>query len=412
MSSFDDAFTENYLNTMYPSRMEGSQEFPMREGAMDAEMTAIEQTGLQKVMEQTGLTLEQIGMGLEGLGSVNIGGYEISLRDILPFVGSSEKKIDPVTGEETVVQTGTPAALQQLGQGVSATTGTGFARQLRPDMKAGAIDIVDLVGVGKAAKAGVKKAIKGVANKVDDVIEPTAKQVAKADDVIQESLTDNGAKIQVAPDKTVEIPAAPSIDTPEFKNWFSDSTIKTQDGKPQVMYHGGQAARGNFEAFEGDVIFVTPDIKFAEQFSGGQLGISLNAQPTIIPLYVKASNPFDYDNPAHRKMILNELMESVPLFKSAPNIDDMRQVIDDSLSAIGKESNYTNIEAPEVQDAIKKLGFDSFYVKENDVKNLAVYKPEQLKSVFNKGTWNPDDPRISYGVGAGGAGAASQQEDK
>jgi hypothetical protein len=173
-NQLENAYMQDYANSFFPpdAALEDLPELvPMRAGAMDAEMTAIEQTGLQKVMEQTGLTLEQIGMGLESLGSVNIGGFEISLRDILPFVGSSEKKIDPLTGEETVVQTGTPAALQQLGQGVSATTGTGFATQLRPDMKAGAIDIVDLVGIGKAATAGAKKAAKAVSKKIDSMAE-------------------------------------------------------------------------------------------------------------------------------------------------------------------------------------------------------------------------------------------------
>lgn len=163
-TQLENAYMQDYANSFFPPDA-AAEDLPelvqMRPGAMDAEMTAIPQTGLQKVMEQTGLTLEQIGKGLEGLGSVKIGDFEISLRDLLPFVGSSEKKTDPVTGEETVVQTGTPAALQQLGQGVSATTGTGFARQLRPDMKAAVFDLVDLAGITKAGTTVAKKAMKG-----------------------------------------------------------------------------------------------------------------------------------------------------------------------------------------------------------------------------------------------------------
>ena len=173
-TELENAYMQDYANSFFPPDA-AAEDLPelvqMRPGAMDAEMKVIPQTGLQKVMEQTGLTLEEIGKGLEGLGSVKIGGFEISLRDILPFVGSSEKKTGPVTGEETVVQTGTPAALQQLGQGVSATTGTGFARQLRPDMKAAAIDVVDLVGAGKAIKTVAKKGIKSGSKKIDSMVE-------------------------------------------------------------------------------------------------------------------------------------------------------------------------------------------------------------------------------------------------
>jgi hypothetical protein len=86
------------------------------------------------------------------------------LRDLLPFVGSSVEETDPVTGEVTQRTTGTPAALQQMGQGVSATTGTGFARQLRPDVKEAVFDVLELGGAAKAAgaagKAVVKKATK------------------------------------------------------------------------------------------------------------------------------------------------------------------------------------------------------------------------------------------------------------
>lgn len=163
-TDLENAYMQDYANSFFPPDT-ATSDLPelvqMRPGAMDAEMKAIPQTGLQKVMEQTGLTLEEIGKGIEGLGSVNIGGFEISLRDLLPFVGSSKKETDPVTGEETVVQTGTPAALQQLGQGVSATTGTGFARQLRPDMKEAMFDVVEIGGAAKAGTSAIKKAVKG-----------------------------------------------------------------------------------------------------------------------------------------------------------------------------------------------------------------------------------------------------------
>jgi hypothetical protein len=164
MSSFDDAFTESYLNTMYPSRLEGSQEFPMREGAMDAEMTAIPQTPIQAIMEKTGFTLEQIGEALEKIGTVNIGGFEISLRDIFPFVGDAEDVTDPATGEVTRVQRGTPKGLQMLGQGVSATTGTGMARNVRPDIGAAMVEGATVVGapVVRAARKATK------ANKKED----------------------------------------------------------------------------------------------------------------------------------------------------------------------------------------------------------------------------------------------------
>lgn len=162
-SDFEKAYMDEYAASFFPPEMPADQlpeAFAMRPGALESEMKAIPQTGLQRVMEQTGLTLQQIGDSLDAIGKVKIGGIEIGLRDLLPFVGGTEEKTDPVTGEVTTVQTGTPKALEMAGQGVSMTTGTGLARQLRPDVAKGAFDVVDVAGIGKAATVGAKAAAK------------------------------------------------------------------------------------------------------------------------------------------------------------------------------------------------------------------------------------------------------------
>ena len=160
---FEKAYMDEYAASFFPPETLGEQlpeVFPMRAGAMEGEMKAIQQTGLQRIMEQTGLTLQQIGDSLDAIGKVKIGGMEIGLRDLLPFVGDTEEKVNPVTGETEVVQTGTPKALEMMGQGVSATTGTGMARQLRPDVKMSAFDVVGLPSAVKTGATAVKKAAK------------------------------------------------------------------------------------------------------------------------------------------------------------------------------------------------------------------------------------------------------------
>jgi hypothetical protein len=192
MSSFDDAFTESYLNTMYPSRLEGSQEFPMREGALDGRMEAVEQTGLQKFVEGLGLKLEDIGQALENMPPIQIRRtgqtldmkdllLGIGARDLVPFIGSSEEvpvgEMRSMTGKEVkvfskdgepvpesaetvTVQRGTPQILQQMGRGMSPTTGKGMTTELRPDAKEAMFDAMEFTGMGKAGKTG-KAVIKG-----------------------------------------------------------------------------------------------------------------------------------------------------------------------------------------------------------------------------------------------------------
>jgi outer membrane protein assembly factor BamB len=45
------------------------------------------------------------------------------------------------------------------------------------------------------------------------------------------------------------------------------------------------------------------------------------------------------------------------------------------------------------------LGFDAFYVKEQDVKNLGLYKPNQLKSAIgNTGAFSPETGKVRYSL--------------
>ena len=116
----------------------------------------------------------------------------------------------------------------------------------------------------------------------------------------------------------------------------------------------------------------------------------------IMPLYVKARNPFDYENPEH----VNSVMSRINL----ANIEDnmipgaFRGEVDpfffkDSLT----EGRWRHIEEKATQRAIKSLGFDSYYVKERGKRNLAVYRPTQLKSASgNIGTFDKNNADIRY----------------
>jgi len=104
---------------------------------------------------------------------------------------------------------------------------------------------------------------------------------------------------------------------------------------------------------------------------------SLASGRNIMPLYVRAENPFDYENPAHIKAI-----------NLAP------QEIEDV-----KAGDWTTIEDTQIQESIRNAGFDGFYVKERGKKNLAVYNPAQLKSATgNRGTFDPNNPDIRYSL--------------
>jgi hypothetical protein len=89
----------------------------------------------------------------------------------------------------------------------------------------------------------------------------------------------------------------------------------------------------------------------------------------VYPLWVRAETPFDYENPVHVDRVMNE-------FGGTMGMNEYMQTEKEV-----KEGNWSKIEDPRFVAALKKLGFDSLYVKENRTKNLAVFSANQVKSV-------------------------------
>jgi tetratricopeptide (TPR) repeat protein len=117
------------------------------------------------------------------------------------------------------------------------------------------------------------------------------------------------------------------------------------------------------------------------------LAAQLPTAPNILPLYVSAKNPFDYENEKHVNALTKKII--------ANNPDDYRSRLrKELLSDDIKKGNWKAIEGTDALDAMKELGFDSFYVSEQGVKNLGLFNSEQVKSPFNEGSWSADTANI------------------
>jgi hypothetical protein len=234
-------------------------------------------------------------------------------------------------------------------------------------------------------------------------------------------------------------------DTKEFKQWFGSSKVVDKNGAPKLMYHGTAFDINEFNADKP--IFLTDKPNFANTFTSVALGKRLDdakrridgqpelkreilekaidraiasnklsndkqnhiknlmARPlrqagvgieedlddellkqmdagrNIMPVFVKAENPFDYQNPRHlnrMSMIFGE---------------------DDVMMEEIADGNWDAIEGNDVQENLRDMGFDSFYVNEGGVKNLAVYSSNQIKSATgNTGAFDPTNPDIRLSV--------------
>lgn len=141
-------------------------------------------------------------------------------------------------------------------------------------------------------------------------------------------------------------------DTPEFKTWFGESKVVDDAGAPKVMYHGtakdieefaaGRSARG--------LIFFTDNPKFASDYTTSKGGSEAGGA-NVIPVYISA-------NKIHKPMRWSEAQ------------------------GLGAE-HFTD----RGYDAVK-------IIDDGGVETLAVVKPTQIKSIFNRGKFDPNDPRL------------------
>ena len=151
--------------------------------------------------------------------------------------------------------------------------------------------------------------------------------------------------------------------TPAFKQFFGRSVVK-EEGRPQVMYHSSPK---DFFAFrERKPIFISPS-PFEAEYYGKR---HFNGAVRVYPLWVRAERPFDYENPEHVDMLYQAMVND-------PNIGPEFAYPKERIAS----GDWSAIEDPANLKAIKKFGFDSFYVLEGGTKNLAVFDANQLKSV-------------------------------
>jgi hypothetical protein len=123
----------------------------------------------------------------------------------------------------------------------------------------------------------------------------------------------------------------------------------------------------------------------------------LPSSANMIPVYVKAENPFDYDNKEHINRVLKKVREISPIDLDSGQIEQFKK--GDWKTIEGEDGN-----SP-ILDAIRELGFDSMYVEEQGEKNLAVFDPGQVKSAIgNNGDFSPLTPSIRESRRAAPAG--------
>lgn len=247
----------------------------------------------------------------------------------------------------------------------------------------GALSNVVAEGVIRTTIAGYKAA------KASLWASRTPEEVAVAIDGVAVKPIVPKAKKGISPERQIKINEWHKSSAPDTKNI---------DGTPKVYYHGTNAS---FDTFSTDKLgaitgaesakkafFFTNRPKTADYYAVGDAGsptTAMNAKKfkgletlqkynmNVMPVYINMKNPYIYD------------------FKGKVYRDTTYADIIDKAKAEGYDgvilkNTYDAGELNKV-DAIMKGRF-----KSEDI--IAVFKPEQVKSIFNKGTFDEANPSI------------------
>jgi hypothetical protein len=226
--------------------------------------------------------------------------------------------------------------------------------------------------------------------------------------------------------------AMSQFDTPEFKRWFGNSKVVGPDGQPKVMYHG--TYRGGFSAFDRMKTtewrresMDTVGIWFSDNPSaeGGAGMYAAGEGASIYPVYLSIQKPKVYKTFAS---FLNDMHKSAgrdPRIQIPRGVGSTKE-LREKLKAQGYDGiKFERTSNQELLDEIKELdelisnymSKDPDYARELEKERKAAakeyeksggstefdrqdvwvaFEPNQIKSVYNVGTFDPSTDEIQY----------------
>ena len=218
-----------------------------------------------------------------------------------------------------------------------------------------------------------------------------------------------------------------------FYAWFKDSKVVDAEGRPLVVYH---ATSADFDAFKtnwrGAMYFAFTSDGAMAGARGGSSDRGSGSPNQVMPVYLRASRIDGLNYSSEQEAALAEYAdtyteadwfkieakakadgvdrffvgegnsaESWQIIKHNPR--SLQETIQSGVRAtapLGGRSDAiggypTQNEAAFVESQ-KARGFDGYLVTDEGGISLAVFSPEQIKSVNNRGTFDPADVRILF----------------
>ena len=180
-------------------------------------------------------------------------------------------------------------------------------------------------------------------------------------------------------------------DSPFFKAWFGNSKVVDDSGKPLQVYHGTNAYdlkkfKPGKSGLLGGGIYTTPNEKLALRYTD-------YPDTGIYSLYEKMENPFRITDMDAASTILGEIYGSKAEKELAKRID--------------KQGNAAQIITKKDAKKIQDKGYDGIFWDVLAGKEYSTLDPTAIKSVNNRGTFNPNEPNIYRSLAPVGVGTAA-----
>ena len=209
---------------------------------------------------------------------------------------------------------------------------------------------------------------------------------------------------------------AADTNTKEFKNWFRDSKVVDEEGKPLRVYHG---TPNTFDTFSYDYLGTTGTaLGYGFYFAKDKniAGMYTNNNGNIMETYLRINKPLNSRDITITKARLKKLIKALD-----PTGDDFLTNYGDASyegyeKVINKALNnlleYNNNDVDLISDIINSsgsdvaefyqiladtLGYDGIITDTEGMGTVYIpFLPTQIKSVYNQGTWDVNDANIYY----------------
>jgi hypothetical protein len=180
--------------------------------------------------------------------------------------------------------------------------------------------------------------------------------------------------------------------TQAFKKWFQGSVV-TVDGtpgsEPLIVYHGTYNV---FDAFQyGDIGYHFGNKDQAKDRTRPMGDTEYPCDPQIMPVYLSLQNPYN---------IVSDLGDW-------SDMDMLKEYLAEGNEGPFTDAEFSKLKGPQdVKNALMAKGFDGFVYENafekseggNQLSYIA-FKATQIKSIYNNGAFDVDNPSIMDSVG-------------